>query len=272
MSGAAASGAGTIVMSGATFGIGHDIAVYLAEAGWRVVGFGLEMAPVSSVANASVEDLNADARARGLALEFLAGDVTSEEDVARAIAVATRDGARLHGVVNNAAIGPLGTILDTEPGLFERILEVNLKGPYLLCRAALPHMIAAGGGRIVNVGSGAGYGKPNMAAYATSKGGLLAFSASLALDHFADGIAVNTVIPGGGGIMSGMSLGRVSGDAQKLVANAVGTVAGRIMNGQDLAGAIRFLMSEESQAISGTVIDVGCFAHQGSSAPLSKRG
>ncbi len=261
----------TIVMSGATFGIGHDIAVYLAEAGWRVVGFGLEKAPVSSVANASVDALNADAQARGLSLEFLAGDVTSQSDVANVIEVALRDGARLHGVVNNAAIGPLGTILDTEPDLFQRILEVNLKGPYQLCRAALPHMIAAGGGRIVNVGSGAGYGKPNMAAYSTSKGGLLAFSASLALDFFADGIAVNTVIPGGGGILSGMSLGRVSGDAQKLQAKAVGTVAGRFMNGQDLAGAIRFLMSPEAQAISGTVIDVGCFAHQGSSAPLPKR-
>ena len=115
----------TIVMSGATFGIGHDIAVYLAEAGWRVVGFGLEKAPVSSVANASVDALNADAQARGLSLEFLAGDVTSQSDVANVIEVALRDGARLHGVVNNAAIGPLGTILDTEPDLFQRILEVK---------------------------------------------------------------------------------------------------------------------------------------------------
>lgn len=271
MSAALHSGKDTIIMSGATFGIGHDIAIYLAQAGWRVVGFGLEKAPVSSVANASVVALNDDAKARGLALEFLAGDVTEQADIDRVVEMALQGGSRLFGVINNAAIGPLGTILDTGPELFERILEVNLKGPYLLCRTALPHMIKAGGGRIVNVGSGAGYGKPNMAAYATTKGGLIAFSASLALDHFADGIAVNTVIPGGGGIVSGMSLGRVSGDTEKLQAAAVGTVAGRIMNGQDLAGAIRFLMSPESQAISGTIIDVGCFAHQGASNPLPKR-
>lgn len=268
---ATSSSLGTIIMSGATFGIGHEIAVYLAEAGWRVVGFGLEKAPVSSVANASVDALNGDAQKRGLALEFLVGDVTSESDVAHVVNVALEGGAPLHGVINNAAIGPLGTILDTDPKLFQRILEVNLMGPYQLCRAALPHMIAGGGGRIVNIGSGAGYGKPNMAAYAASKGGLLAFSASLALDHFADGIAVNTVIPGGGGIVSGMSLGRVSGDAERLQANAVGTVAGRFMNGDDLGGTIRFLMSPEAQTISGTVIDVGCFAHQGSSSPLPKR-
>ena len=136
----------TIIMAGATFGIGHDIAVYLAEAGWRVVGFGLEKSPVSSVAEASIDALNADAQGRGLELTFLAGDVTSEDDIASVMATALKDGNGLHGVVNNAAIGPLGTILDTDPSLFERILEVNLKGPYLLCRAAIPHMAATGGG------------------------------------------------------------------------------------------------------------------------------
>jgi NAD(P)-dependent dehydrogenase (short-subunit alcohol dehydrogenase family) len=74
------------------------------------------------------------------------------------------------------------------------------------------------------VGSGAGYGKPNMAAYAASKGGLLALAMSLVHQH----IRVNTVIPGGGGIVSGMSLGRVGDDHRKLGLNAPGTVAGRV--------------------------------------------
>ncbi|PHR22465.1 MAG: short-chain dehydrogenase [Hoeflea sp.] len=271
MSGQRETSSRTVIVSGATFGIGLDVAIYLAEAGYQVVGFGLEAAPVSSVATASVLSLNADAKERGLPLSFVAGDVTSEADVSAAIDHALGYGHGLHGVVNNAAIGPLGTILDTEPDLFSRILEVNLKGPYQMCRAAIPHMAKDGGGRIVNVGSGAGWGKPNMAAYSASKGGLIALSAAMALDHFADGIAVNTVIPGGGGIISGMSLGRVSGDRNRLQASAVGTVAGRFMNGQDMAGAIRFLLSDEAGAISGTIIDVGCFAHQGSSAPLPKR-
>lgn len=265
------SNKGAVIVSGATFGIGHDIAVYLARAGYQVLGFGLEAAPVSSVAQASVERLNQDAAEHGLTLRFMAADVTSEADVARVVAAAVEQAGTVYGVVNNAAIGPLGTVLDTEPDMFRQILNVNLAGPYLLCRVALPHMIASGGGRIVNVGSGAGWGKANMAAYATSKGGLIAFSAALALDHFSDRVAVNTVIPGGGGIVSGMSLGRFSGDLEKLQSKAVGTVAGRVMNGDDLAGAIRFLLSDEAQAISGTIIDVGCFAHQGSSTPLPKR-
>lgn len=263
---------GAVIVSGATFGIGREIAEYLAGAGWPVVGFGLEQAQVSSIGVASVEALNDDASRRGLPLSFMAADVTSEAGVAGVVEAAlAAGGGRILGVVNNAAIGPLGTILDTPPELFEQILRVNLTGPYLLCRAALPHMAAAGGGRIVNVGSGAGWGKPDMAAYATSKGGLIAFSAALALDHFADGIAVNTVIPGGGGIAAGMSLGRVGGDMDKLRAKAVGNVAGRYTTGGDLGGAIAFLLSDAAEAISGTIIDVGCFAHQGSSTPLPKR-
>ena len=177
---------------------------------------------------------------------------------------------RVGALVNNAAIGPLGTVLDTEPNLWDRIMAVNLKGPYLACRAIIPHMANAGGGRIVNVGSGAGWGKPNMAAYASSKGGLFALSTALALDHFYDRIRVNVVVPGGGGIAAGMSLGRVHGDLDKLRAGAVGTAAGRYATGEDLAKAVAFLLSPDAEAISGTIIDVGCFSHQGSSTPLKR--
>ena len=261
---------GAIIVSGATFGIGLDIARLLARRGWPIVAFGLEAAPVSSLAEASVAALNAEAEAEGLPLFFMAADVTDEAQVTGVVATALERHGHLHGVVNNAAIGPLGTILDTPPALWEAIQRVNLMGPYLLCRAAIPVMAKQGGGRVVNVGSGAGWGKPNMAAYATSKGGLIALGAAMALDHFADGIAVNTVIPGGGGIKAGMCMGRVGGDLSKLRAKAVGTVAGRYMEGEDLARAIAFLMSEDAAAISGTIIDVGCFAHQGSSTPLGK--
>ena len=68
--------------------------------------------------------------------------------------------------MNNAAIGPLGTVLDTTEEVWDRVMAVNLKGPFLCCKAVLPHMIARGGGAIVNIGSGAGWGKPNMVAYA----------------------------------------------------------------------------------------------------------
>jgi NAD(P)-dependent dehydrogenase (short-subunit alcohol dehydrogenase family) len=129
-------------------------------------------------------------------------------------------------------------------------------------------MASQGGGSIVNIGSGAGYGKPNMAAYASSKAAIVGLTMAMAYDHFHDHIRVNLAIPGGGGIVSGMSVGRVGGDVDFFKSKKVaGTVAGRTATGEDLANAVAFLLSDDAQTISGTVIDVGCFAHQGGPVP-----
>lgn len=261
---------GAVIISGGTYGLGRAITLTLAERGWPVVAFGLEERQVSSEAEHAIPDLRAQAQARGLDVTAMEADVSVEADVARVVAETLARHGRIGALVNNAAIGPLGTVTDTPPELWDRIMAVNLRGPYLASRAVIPHMARAGGGRIVNVGSGAGWGKPNMAAYAASKGGIFALSAALALDHFEERIRVNTVVPGGGGIASGMSLGRVGGDHEKLRAGAVGTAAGRYADGQDLAGAVAYLLSSDGDAISGTVIDVGCFSHQGSSVPLKR--
>lgn len=261
-----------VIVTGGTYGLGRSISLGLARRGWSVLAFGLEARQISSEAENAIPGLLAEAAGEKLALEAMEADVSSEKDVARVVARALSGGGRIHALVNNAAIGPLGTVLDTEPDLWNAIMAVNLRGPYLMSRAVLPHMIENGGGAIVNVGSGAGWGKPNMAAYATTKGGLVALSAAMALDHFADRVRVNTVIPGGGGIISGMSLGRTNGDLEKLRAKAPGTAAGRYMTGEDLTNAIAFLLSDEAQTISGTVVDVGCFAHQGSPPAPRKLG
>jgi len=266
MSGA---GAGCAVVTGGTFGIGRAIALGLARRGWPVVAFGLEARQVSSVAGDGVAGLRDELGAGSEALE---ADVSDEADVARVVDIALSRFGRIGALVNNAAIGPLGTVLDTDPALFDRILAVNLRGPYLCCRAAIPRMAAAGGGAVVNIGSGAGWGKPNMAAYAASKGGLHALSQALAYDHFHDRVRVNTVIPGGGGIVSGMSLGRVGGDPARLGKGAPGTAAGRPATGEDVAAAVAFLVSPEAAAISGTVLDVGCFAQQGGPVPPRPEG
>lgn len=260
---AAAPRPGGILVSGGSDGIGRAIALDLAARGWPVTAFAPRGRQPGSLAEGPHTALAAEARDRGLDLTLEEADVADEADVARVVAAAESRHGRLWGLVNNAAIGPLGSVLDTGPDLFDRILAVNLRGPYLCARACLPGMIAAGGGAIVNIGSGAGWGKPNMAAYATSKGGLFAFSAALALDHFHQGIRVNTVVPGGGGIVSGMSLGRVGGARDRLGAGAPGSVAGRPVAGEDVAASVAFLLSDEAATISGTVIHVGCMDHQG---------
>jgi NAD(P)-dependent dehydrogenase (short-subunit alcohol dehydrogenase family) len=254
-----------VIVTGGTYGIGRSITLTLAKKGYSVVAFGLESRQISSLAENAIAKLKKDAR--GFDVELLEADVSSAEDVKRVVDHALRIHGKIYALVHNAAIGPLGTVLNTEEQVWDRIIDVNLKGAYLCARAVLPHMIRQGGGVIVNIGSGAGWGKANMAAYAASKGGIFALSASMAYDHLHDRIRVNTVVPGGGGIVSGMSLGRVGGDMAQLGRDAPGTAAGRSATGEDVAHAVAFLLSDEAASISGTVIDVGCFANQGGPVP-----
>jgi NAD(P)-dependent dehydrogenase (short-subunit alcohol dehydrogenase family) len=256
-----------VIVSGGTFGIGRAITLGLSRRGHSVVAFGLESAQVSSTAQAAIPGLREELARSGLQAELLEADVSQARDVAMVIDTAVKRYGRVDAVVNNAAIGPLGTVLDTDEALFDKIMAVNLKGPYLTSRAALPHMIRQGGGSIVNIGSGAGWGKPNMAVYSASKGGLFALSTAMAYDFLHDRIRVNTVIPGGGGIVSGMSLGRAAGDPSQVGKGAPGTAAGRVATGDDVANVVAFLLSPEAETLSGTVIDVGCFSHQGGPVP-----
>jgi NAD(P)-dependent dehydrogenase (short-subunit alcohol dehydrogenase family) len=255
-----------VIVTGGTFGIGQAISLTLAERGHQVVAFGLDSPQPSSIAANGTASLRAAAAERGLTLDAREADVSNAEDVGGIVDFTLGKFGRIDALVNNAAIGPLGTILDTPEELWDRVIDVNLKGPFLCCKAVLPHMIAAGGGSIVNTGSGAGWGKPNMFAYASSKGGIFAFSAALAYDFFRDHIRVNVVIPGGGGIATGMSIGRVGGDPAKL-SRTGGTAAGRPATGEDIARAVAFLLSPDAEVISGAVIDVGSFAHQGGPIP-----
>lgn len=256
------------IVSGGTFGIGRAITLALARDGYWVVAFGLESRQPSSTAENAIPALQAELRASRLDADIVEADVSKAADVQRIVDLALKKTGRIDGLVNNAAIGPLGTVLDTTEEVWDRIIDVNLKGTYLCCRAVLPHMIRQGGGAIVNVGSGAGWGKPNMAAYSASKGGIFALSQALAYDHLKDRVRVNTVVPGGGGIVTGMSVGRVGGDVEKFTSNPVpGTAAGRPAAPDDIAKAVRFLLSPEADVISGTVLDVGCFANQGGPIP-----
>jgi NAD(P)-dependent dehydrogenase (short-subunit alcohol dehydrogenase family) len=256
-----------VIVTGGTFGLGQSITIELARRGHQVVAFGLAQPQISSTAQ-GLDSVRDELERAGCSADVLEADVSDVADVQRVVDHAVSHYGAIHGLVNNAAIGPLGTVLTTDEPVFEKVFDVNVKGTYLMSRAVLPHMIRAGGGSIVNIGSGAGYGKPDMAAYAASKGAIVALSMAMAYDHFHDHVRVNVAIPGGGGMVSGMSVGRFGGDLDAFVRKpAPGTAAGRPATGRDLANATAFLLSDEAAAISGTVIDVGCFAHQGGPIP-----
>lgn len=237
-----------VVVTGGAGGIGAGICSVLAEEGHHVIAG--DTADQLGVRRLDITDTTA--------VDAFVNEVVAEH-------------GRLDGLVNNAAIGPLGSVLDTDDDTLDQILAVNVKGAFAMARAALGVMVPQGSGSIVNIGSGAGHGKANMAAYAASKAAVHGLSASMAYDHFADGIRVNTVIPGGGGIPSGISLGRFGGTAEEYAKLPhPGSVAGRPVEPRDVGHTVAFLMSNASAAISGTVIDVGCMANQG--GPLRTGG
>lgn len=235
-----------VVVTGAAGGIGAGIADVLRDRGHLVVG---------------IDRTDQEPNVTGC-------DLRSTEQVDALVADVVAEHGRLDGLVNNAAVGPLGTVSETDDDTLDEIIDVNLKGTFRMARAALRNMLPRGEGSIVNIGSGAGHGKPNMAAYAASKAAVHALSASMAHDHFHQGIRVNTVIPGGGGIVSGISLDRFGGSADDYLALPhSGSVAGRPVQPADVGETVAFLLSPAAAAISGTVIDVGCMANQGGPLP-----
>ena len=238
---ASTDGGPVTIVTGAAGGIGSGIVEVLREHGHHVVG--IDISPSDGVCHL---------------------DITDRAAVGVLVDSVVNDRGRLDALVNNAAIGPLGTVLDTEEADLEMILAVNVKGAFWMAQAALRHMVPRRSGAIVNIGSGAGHGKPNMAAYSASKAALHSLSASMAHDHFDDNIRVNTIIPGGGGIATGISLSRFGGSAEEYMARPhKGSVAGRPVSPRDVGEAVAFLLSDAAATISGTVLDVGCMAGQG---------
>jgi NAD(P)-dependent dehydrogenase (short-subunit alcohol dehydrogenase family) len=255
-----------IIVTGGTFGIGRAISLKLARDGHRVVAFGLESRQPSSVAERGAATLPAEAAALGLHVDALEADVSNAADLAHVADFTLAAYGEIEGLVNNAAIGPLGTILTTSTDVWRRVIDVNLKGPYLATKTVLPHMISRRRGIIANVGSGGGWGKPHMLAYSASKGGMFAFAAALAYDHAADGIRVNTVVPRPA-TLSGMSLGRIGGDMDRY--RPAPAAVGRIATAEDCANVVAFLFTAAAAGLNGAILDAGSLPRQGGPVPAA---
>ncbi len=244
------------IVSGGTYGIGRAITLKLAGQGWQVVAFGLDAPQVGSVAEQGSRATREALDAAGTAAELLEADVSSASDVERVAQHALGRFGRVDALVNNAGVHPRGTVLETTDEMWERALAVNLTGTFLLTRAVLPHIVAAGGGSIVNIASRASWGQPKGLAYSASKGGVLAMTFALAYDHMQDRVRVNAVVPSG--VLTGMTVGRPH--IERIAQRSVG---GRVAQPEDIANTVAFLLSDEAALISGAVLNVNCFALQG---------
>lgn len=175
-----------IVTGGAT-GIGIGAARALKASGASLTLFG----PDATALQEAVDQLGEES-----AMSFV-GDVRHAASVAAMTDATVSRFRGLDILVNSAAIQPYGTVETMNEDEWDNTLDVNLKGAYLASRHAIPHMRRRGGGAIVNIASVQGIAcQTNVAAYVASKGGLLALTRAMALDHAGDGIRVNAVCPG----------------------------------------------------------------------------
>jgi NAD(P)-dependent dehydrogenase (short-subunit alcohol dehydrogenase family) len=180
------SGKVAIVTGGAT-GIGFGSARALVDAGASVVLFG----PDAAALDIAVATLGAGSAAG------VVGDVSRSGDVERLVSATLERFGGIDIIVNSAAVQPYGTVETMSEADWDRALAINLKGTYLTAHHAIPNMRKRGGGAIVNIASVQGIAcQTNVAAYVASKGGLLALTRAMALDHAKDGIRVNAVCPG----------------------------------------------------------------------------
>jgi NAD(P)-dependent dehydrogenase (short-subunit alcohol dehydrogenase family) len=233
------------LVTGATRGLGYAMALGLAEAGATVV--------VSSrKADACAAAAEAITAATGVAAVPLALHVGHWDSIEPAVDRVYAELGRLDSLVNNAGIAPLAPSLEeVSEGLFDKTIEVNLKGPFRLMVAAGTRMAAAGGGSIVNISSiGAVRPSPPEAMYAASKSGLNALTMAFA-QEYAPHVRVNCVMPGA--FATDMADGWDEGFVGKVVDRLP---AGRLGRPDELVGMVVHLAGDSSGYTTGAVIPV----------------
>jgi NAD(P)-dependent dehydrogenase (short-subunit alcohol dehydrogenase family) len=233
----------TILVTGAGQGIGRAIAAAAVAAGARVAVNDLNPATAGATAASLGE--------RALALP---GDVAEPATPLALVAAVVERWGRLDGLVCNAGIVDTSPFLDIDPERWERVQQVTLWSTYYCARAAIPHMLAQGGGRIVTVASVAGKrggGLSGTVAYATAKAGVIGLTRALAREFGGRGIAVNAIAPGP------TETAMVAGLQGERRARVLATIPlGRLGQPNEIAAAVVFLLSDAASYIHGETLTV----------------
>lgn len=236
------------VVTGGAYSIGRFFAEALAEAGADIV--------VADIRDGR-ETAEEIASQYGVAAMAVQLDVSSEADVAAAMAKVDERFGRADILVNNAALFaavPRAPLVEMDVDLWDKVMSVNVRGVFLTCKHIIPLMRRNEWGRIINIGSGTAYkGMPNMSAYIASKAAILGLTRSLAREVGEQGICVNTLAPG---LIESPS---VLDNPDNLV-NSRQVIASRAIKRPgvpgDLTGALVFLASPDSAFVTGQTIAV----------------
>ena len=234
----------TAVITGGAQGIGYAIAERMLGSGAAVVLWDIDQARLAA-AQAALSALGP--------VDASLVELTDENSVAAATATAIAARGRIDILVNNAGItGGNAPTWELAPDVWRRVIEVNLIGPYLTCRAVVPHMIAAGYGRIVNIASVAGKeGNPNASHYSASKAALIALTKSLGKELATRGVLVNAVSPAAAktAMFATMTQAHIDFMLSKIP-------MGRFLEVSEAAAMVAWLASEECSFTTGAVFDL----------------
>jgi len=244
------------VITGAASGIGLGTAQLLSAYGAKVAMFDM---------NPNGEAEAQALRAAGRTAKFYTCNVTSGETVAKAVAEVVKEFGRIDILFNNAGVTVRKTVVELEENEWDFVLDVGLKGTYLMSKHVIPVMAENGGGSIVNTGSGWGLkGGDKAAAYCAVKGGIVNLTRAMAIDHGPQNIRVNSINPGDTNTAMLREEGRQLGENVEafLKDSAKGRPLERLGMPEDIAYAVLFLASDMSQWITGTalVVDGGGIA------------
>jgi 3-oxoacyl-[acyl-carrier protein] reductase len=232
------------IVTGASRGIGAAVAALLAEDGAAVVVSGRDADRLARTVKA-LED-------GGASVVGVPGDVASREDCERLVETARQRFGRLDLLVNNAGITRDGLLVRMKDEDWDRVIEVNLRGAFLMTRAAAKVMVRQKSGRIINIASAAGaMGNPGQANYSAAKAGLIGFTKATARELAHWSILVNAVAPGL--IDTDMTAGLSEAARQALLAQVPLGRAGTV---REVAEVVRFLAGDGATYITGQVFHV----------------
>jgi NAD(P)-dependent dehydrogenase (short-subunit alcohol dehydrogenase family) len=237
------------LVTGAGAGMGRAIAIRLARDGYAVAVLDIDAASAKEAAEEIIGT-------GGSAIALGDVDVSVRQRVEAAVEQARQQLGPVLVLVNNAGITGFREFLKITDDKWDRLMRINLYGPYYCTQTVLPDMIAAGWGRIVNISSSAAQtGQQYMAHYAAAKAGLIGMTKSLALEFAGHGITVNTIPPGqiDTPMLRESARRGMLGDPEK-----IGDIVpvGRLGTPEDIAAAASYLCSEEAGYVTGQVIGV----------------
>lgn len=238
----------TALITGGTSGIGAETARLFAAEGAQVAITGRRRAL-------------GEALAESTGLLFIEADIRDHADCERCAQACIDTFGRIDILFNNAGIVPLGTTLDTSPEIWLDTFATNVHGMFYMTRAVLPAMIAAGHGVIVNNASDWGVsGAQGAAAYAASKGAVVQFTRSLALDHARQGIRANAICPGDTYVERWREredyLGGSGDFEQRLREAGAAFPMGRVAHVSEIARGVLFLAADDSSYMTGQMLIV----------------